>query len=74
MDGACGMCVLDAVCRILIGKKWNKTRGRTRHEWEDNIKVVPKEVRCDVVDWIHVVKDRIWCRAVVNKEIKLRII
>jgi hypothetical protein len=48
------MCVLSAVCRILIGKQWNKTRDRTRREWENNIKMVPKEVRCDVVDWIHV--------------------
>ena len=55
-------------------KQWNKTRGRTRHEWEDDIKIVLKEVRCDVVDWIHVGKDRIWWRAVVSKEMKLRII
>ena len=74
MDGACGKCVLGAVCRILMGKQWNKTRGRTRHEWEDDSKVVLKEVRCDVVDWIHVGKDRIWCRAVVNKEMKFQII
>jgi len=60
MDGECGMYVLGAVCRMLMGKQWNNTRGRTRHEWEDNIKVVPKEVHCDVVDWIHVGKDRIW--------------
>jgi len=67
------MYVLGAVCRILMGKQWNKTRGRTRHEWEDDIKVVLKEVICDV-DWIHVGKDRIWCRAVVNKEMKFQII
>jgi hypothetical protein len=73
MDGACGMYVWDAVCRILIGKQWNKTRGRTRHEWENNIKMVLKEVRCDV-DWIHVGKNRMWCWAVVNKETKFRII
>jgi hypothetical protein len=74
MDGACGMYVLDVVCRILIRKQLNKTRGRTRHEWEDDIKVVPKEVRCDVVGWIHIGKDRICCWAVVNKEMKFRIL
>jgi hypothetical protein len=45
-----------------------------RHEWEDDIKIILKEVRCDVVDWIHAVKDIIWWRAVVRKEMNLRII
>jgi len=71
MGEACGMQVQDDVCRILIGKQWSKTRGRTRHESEDDIKMVLKEVLCDM-DWIHVGKDRIWCRAPVSKEMKLR--
>ena len=36
--------------------------------------MVLKEVRCDVVDWIHVDKDRILLRAVVSTEMKLPII
>jgi hypothetical protein len=61
------MQVWDAVCRILMGKQWNKTRGRTRHEREDDItgKMVLKEVRCEFVDWFHVGKERIWCWALV---------
>ena len=55
-------------------KQWNKTRGRTRNEWEDDIKIILKEVRCDVVDWIHALKGRVWWWAVVCKEMKFRII
>ena len=39
MGGACGMKSWDALCRI-CRKQWNKARGRTRHEWEDDIKMV----------------------------------
>lgn len=39
------MQVWETVCRILIGKQWNITRGRTRHEREDDIKMVLKEIR-----------------------------
>jgi len=55
-------------------KQWNETRGRTRHDWEDDIKKVLKEAICDVVDWIYIGKDRIWWRAHVTKDMKHRII
>jgi hypothetical protein len=37
------------------------------------IKMVLKEVRCDVLDWIRVGKDRIWWQALVSKEMRLQI-
>ena len=32
----------DAIC-IIYQKEWNKARGKTRHEWEDDFKMVLKE-------------------------------
>jgi DNA helicase INO80 len=29
----------------------NRPLGRPRHRWEDNIKVILKEVRCEYVEW-----------------------
>jgi hypothetical protein len=30
-----------------------RTVGRSRHRWEDNIKMDLKEIECKNVDWIH---------------------
>jgi hypothetical protein len=31
--------------------------GRSRHRWEDNIKIDDKGIRCEVVDSIHLLQD-----------------
>jgi len=37
--------------RILVGKaEGNRPRGRDRHSWEDIIKIVRKEMRCEGMD------------------------
>jgi hypothetical protein len=42
--------------RILVGKPKGK---RSRHKWEDNIKVDLEGVGCEDVDWIiHMVQDK----------------
>jgi hypothetical protein len=43
----------------LVGKPEGKRPpGRPRRRWEDNIKLVIKEIRCEVVDWIQLAQDR----------------
>jgi hypothetical protein len=36
----------------------NRLVGRGKARWEDNIKVDLKEIRCEGVDWIQLVKER----------------
>ena len=41
------------VYRVLVGKPEGKRPlGRTRHRWEDNIKMGLQEVLCGGMDWI----------------------
>jgi hypothetical protein len=55
------------VYRVLVGKPEGKRPlGRTRHRWEDNIKMDLQEVGCWVVDWIGLAQDRDMWRAIVN--------
>jgi hypothetical protein len=50
-----------------VGKPEGKrTLGRTRHRWEDNIKMDLQEVECESMDWIKLAQDRDRWRAVVN--------
>ena len=47
------------VYRILVGKPEGKiSLGRTRHRWEDNIKMDVQEVGCGGIDWIELAQDR----------------
>ena len=42
-----------------MGKtKGNRTLGRPRHRWEDNIKMDLQEVNCGYVGWIEMFQDR----------------
>jgi hypothetical protein len=44
---------------ILVGKpEEKKPFGRTRGRWEDNIRLDLREIRWDVVGWMHVVQNR----------------
>jgi hypothetical protein len=43
---------------ILVCKpEINRPLRRPRRNFEDNIKLDPKEIRCEFMDWIHVVQD-----------------
>ena len=47
------------VCRVLVGKPEGKRPlGRSRHRWEENIKMDLQEVGCGCVDWIELDQDR----------------
>jgi hypothetical protein len=51
----------------LVGKLEEKRPlGRPRRRWEDNIRIVLREIRLDGVDWIHLTLDLDQWRAPVN--------
>ena len=55
--------------RVLVGKpQGERSLGRPRHRWEDNIKMDLREVGCDPGEWINLAEDRdqwlIYVRAV----------
>jgi len=46
------------VYKVLVGKPEGKRPlGRSRHRWEDNIKIDFQEVGCGGIDWITLVQD-----------------
>ena len=47
--------------------------GRTRHIWEDNIKMDLQVVGCRGMDWIELAQDRDSWRALVNAVMNLRV-
>ena len=62
------------VFRVLLGKPEGKrSLGRTRHRWEDNIKMDFQEVGCGGMDWIDVAQDRDRWRALVNTVMNLQV-
>jgi hypothetical protein len=45
--------------KILVGKtEGNRLIGRSRHRWEDNIRMNVREKGWDGEDWIHLTQDR----------------
>jgi hypothetical protein len=51
----------------LVGELEGKTPlGGPRRRWEDNIKMILREIRLEGVGWIHVIQDRDYRQAVVN--------
>ena len=62
------------VYRVLVGKpEGNRSLGRPRHRWEDNIKMDLWEVGCGGVDWIGLSHDRDRWQALVNAVMNLRV-
>jgi hypothetical protein len=60
--------------RIMVGEPEGKRPlGGPRHTWMDNIKMDPREIGWDGVDWIHVAQDRDQWRALVNTVLSLRV-
>ena len=59
---------------VWLGKpEVKRPLGRTRHRWEDNIKIDLQEVECRGVDWIELAQDRDRWRALVNAVMNLRV-
>jgi hypothetical protein len=60
------------VYRVLIGKPEGKRPlGRSRHRWEDNIKLDLREIGMDEANWIRLAQGRVQWRAFVNTVMKL---
>jgi hypothetical protein len=63
------------VYKILVGKPERKRPlGRRRRRWEDNIRMDPREIGLEGVDWILLAQDRDQWRAVVNTVVRLRVL
>jgi len=59
---------------VLVGKPEGKRPlGRSRHRWEDNIKMDLQEVGCGCMDWIELAQDRNRWRALVNALLNFRV-
>jgi hypothetical protein len=59
--------------RILVGKTGGKIRlGRLKYRW-DNIKIVLREIRFEVMDWIYMAQNRNRWRAVLDTVTDFRI-
>jgi hypothetical protein len=63
------------VYRVLVGEpKGKRPLERTRHRWEDDIKMDLQEVGCGYIDWIKVAQDRDRWQALVNAVMNLRVL
>ena len=62
------------VCRVLVVKpEENRTLGRPRRRWVDNIRRDLQEVGCRHVDWIGLALDRDRWRTLVSAVMNLRV-
>jgi hypothetical protein len=62
------------VYRVLVGKPEGKRPlGRSRHRWDDNIKLDLREIGIDRASLIRLARDRVQWRAFVNTVMNLRI-
>ena len=60
--------------RVLVGNPEGKRHlGRSRHRWEDNIKMDLREVGCDPGDWIDLAENMEQWRAYVRAVMNLRV-
>jgi hypothetical protein len=62
------------VYRVLVGRPEGKRPlGRSRHRWEDNVKMDLREIGIDGANWIQLVQDRVQWRAFVNTVMNLQV-
>jgi hypothetical protein len=63
-----------SVYRVLVGRpKGKRTLGRSRHKWEDNIKLNLREIGIDGANWIQLAQDRVRWRTFVNTVMNLQV-
>jgi hypothetical protein len=62
------------VYRVLVGRPEGKRPlGRSRHRWEDNIKMDLREIGMDGANWIRLAQDSVQWRAFVNTVMNLQV-
>jgi hypothetical protein len=60
------------VYKVLMGKpKGKRSLGKSRHRWEDGIRMDLRETDWGSVDWIQLAQDRDRLRALVNMVMNL---
>jgi hypothetical protein len=58
--------------RVLVGRPEGKRPlGRSRHRWEDNIKMDLREIGINGANWIRLAQDRVQWQAFVNTVMNL---
>jgi hypothetical protein len=63
------------VYKDLVGKlEGKRPLGRSRHTWEEGIRMELKEIVLGCVDWIRLAQDRDLWRAVVSAVMNLRVL
>jgi hypothetical protein len=62
------------IYKILVGKsEGRRPFGRPRRRWEDNIKIILREIGWEGVNWIHLSRNRNQWRVVTNTVMELRV-
>jgi hypothetical protein len=62
------------IYRILVGRpECKKPLGRPRRRWEDNIKMVLREVGINGANWIRLAQDKVQLRTLVSTVMNLRV-
>jgi hypothetical protein len=62
------------VYRVLVGRPEGKRPlGRPRRRWEDNIKLDPRKIGIDGVNWIQLAQDSVKWRAFLNTVMNFRV-
>jgi hypothetical protein len=60
--------------RILVGKRERKRPlGRSRHRWEDYIRMDLREIGWEFMDWMHTAQDRDQWRDFVKRVMNFRV-
>jgi hypothetical protein len=59
--------------RFILLSTYKKRFWKTKHKWEDNIKMGIEGIMCEDVDWIHLIYDRIQGKVPVNMAMKLHL-
>ena len=63
-----------SILKILTSKPTgNRTLGRPRHRWEDNIRIVLKEMGINTRNWVDLAQDRDYWRVLLNVALELQV-
>jgi hypothetical protein len=74
MNGTCSTHGRDEKHSILVGKPEGKRQfGRSRHRWEDNIRMDLRETGWERVEYTHLAQNRDQWWGLVNRAVNLQI-